>query len=419
MTATTAATANDRPRPPLWVVEGLDVVETRRRILFAVVGLVVLVGIVTTLLAPNLLPPTPLVGAAVALTAILLGLAAALAVDASDLRVRGPRHVGAAGGELVAILPVAPNEEDAAALADAVHEAREDGQSLLLGLAASSPDPSPTLAWTNALGTALARRGVSVLCVDLASGFTDEPGLAEVDAGERKLTEVVSFEPGLALARTGAGRDQREALKALVGLPGKLPRDLDMLLVALPITASRGVVQAARGLDHVLIVAERRETSRVDLIAALDALAAADLRAQVMLLDDRTAARLNAPGQAKVEAGGRDAKERRAAEETDEADASETPASDADTMALHDRADASETPASDADTMALHDRADASETPASDADTAVLPESGETPGTPDETAHTTRIEGVDDARGSQGSDVSDEVGATRRMGTSG
>jgi hypothetical protein len=277
------------------VVEGLDIVESRRRLVLLVTVLAAAIGIAATVLVPDLVPPSPLVGAAVGLAAVLLGLAAGVAADATDLRVRGPRHVGAAGGELVAVLPVEEDAHAADQLAAAVLEAREQGRPLLLGLAASGLDPVATVGWTDALGLAVARTGVSVLRVDLASGRTARPGLAEVEAGTRKLTDVVDFAPGLKLARTGVGDDQRGALRALTALPPKLPRDLDVLLVALPMAASRGVVQAARVLDHVLIVVERGRTSRVDLIAGLDALDAADLQAQVVLLDDRTAARLASP----------------------------------------------------------------------------------------------------------------------------
>jgi hypothetical protein len=293
----TASTPPDRRSgPPLWLVEGLDIVESRRRIVLGVAGLIIVVGLLLALLAPGVLPPTPLVGAAVALAALLIGAAAAVVVDSSDLRVRGPRHVVAAGGELVAVLPVAGDPEAADELATVVLEAREPDRSMLLGLAASSLDIAATLRWTDALGIALARRGVSVLRVDLASGRSDTPGLAEVAAGESRLTEVVDYESGMLLARLGAGGDHRDALAALVDLPAKLPRDLQVLLVALPIAASRGVVQAARGLDHVLVVAERGDTSRVDLIAGLDALRAADLQAQVILLDDLTAGRIASGG---------------------------------------------------------------------------------------------------------------------------
>jgi hypothetical protein len=276
------------------VVEGLDIARLRAVPLRVVIGVLCLVGVVLAIVVPDLVPPTPLVGAAVALAALLLGLAVAVAVDAVDLTIRGPRHVRAAGGELVAILPSEPDPQGAVPLAEAVLEAREgEGQRLLLGLAAAGRDARRCSAWTDALAVALASTGASVLRVDLANGRSERAGLVEVVREGRKLPSVVTFDPDLRLARIGAGHDHSGALEALPTLPTRLPRDLDVLLVALPTAASRQVVAATAALDHVLVVAERDSTSRVDLIAGLDALEAAGIAAQVMLLDDRTAARLS------------------------------------------------------------------------------------------------------------------------------
>jgi hypothetical protein len=282
-----------RSRTPLWVIEGLDIARLRAIPLRVVAGVVVVVGVVLAVVLPDLVPPTALVGAAVGLAALLLGLAVAVAIDAADLTVRGPRHVRAAGGELVAILPADPTPESAMPLAEAVLEAREDGSPrLLLGLAAAGRDARRCAAWTDALAVALARTGASVLRVDLASGRSERPGLVEVVREGRKLPDVVAFDPELRLARIGAGRDHAGALEVLPTLPTRLPRDLDVLLVALPTAASRQVVGATSALEHVLVVAERDTTSRVDLIAGLDALEKGGLAAQVALLDDRTSARL-------------------------------------------------------------------------------------------------------------------------------
>jgi hypothetical protein len=297
MTSSTSSRAERRSHPPLWLVEGLDIVEQRRPVLIAVTLGVVVVGVLLAMLFPGLVPPVPVVGAAVGLAALLLGLAVAIALDAADLRLRGPRHVGAAGGELVAVLPTKAEAEGAATLATAVLEAREPGCPLLLGLAASGRDVRPTAAWTDALATALEAEGVSVLRIDLASGHSRSPGLLEVVRDGVKLVSAVTFGPEPRLARLGAGEDLQAALVALSSLPGRLPRDLDVLLVALPMAASRQVVDAVRSLDHVLIVAQRDRTSRVELIAGLDALEAAGTRAQVALLDDRTAARLASPSE--------------------------------------------------------------------------------------------------------------------------
>ncbi|HSK23152.1 MAG TPA: hypothetical protein VK906_08255, partial [Egicoccus sp.] len=221
------------------------------------------------------------------------GLAVALAADTADLTLRGPRHVRAAGGELVAVVPADVDPAAADTLAEAVLDAREAGGKLILGLAAAGRDARHTAELTDALAVAIARRGASVLRLDLATGRSERPGLIEVLRHGHRLADTVEFEPGdLELARLGPGRDLAAAMDALPELPGRLPRDLDVLLVALPTAASRPSIRAATSLDHVLVVAERDLTSRVDLIAGLDALEAVGLDAQVVLLDDVTAARL-------------------------------------------------------------------------------------------------------------------------------
>ncbi len=286
----------DRPsHPPLWLVEGLDIV-SRKWVLLAVVTAVVLVlGAIVAMVLPQVVPPTPAVGAAIGLAGLLLGLAAAVASDATDLVVRGPRHVAAAGGELVAVLPRDPSVAAAGPLASAVLEVREPGVPLLLAFATASRDARRSSAWTDAIARSLVAEGVGVLRVDLASGRSEHPGLVEVVRDGTRLADAVTFEPGVKLAQLSAGRDHADALAALTELPGRLPRDLDIMLVSLPTAASRSVVAAAAALDHVLIIVERDRTSRVDLIASLDALEAAGTHAQVVLLDTSTAMRLAPP----------------------------------------------------------------------------------------------------------------------------
>ena len=296
---------SERPsHPPLWLVEGLDIVHRKRLLLAAVVVAVVVLGALFAVLFPGVMPRTPEVGAAIGLAALLLGLAAAVATDATDLVVRGPRHVAAAGGELVAVLPREPSVAAAGPLAAAVLEVREPGVPLLLALATAGRDARRSNSWTDAIARALVAEGVGVLRVDLASGRSEQPGLVEVVRDGLRLADAVTFEPGLKLAHLTAGHDHGEALLALTELPGRLPRDLDIMLVSLPTVASRSVVSAATALDHVLVVVERDRTSRVDLIASLDALEAAGTHAQAVLLDTQTALRLAPPVEATPETPG-------------------------------------------------------------------------------------------------------------------
>jgi hypothetical protein len=247
------------------------------------------------------MPRTPEVGAAIGLAALLLGLAAAVATDATDLIVRGPRHVAAAGGELVAVLPRDPSVAAAGPLATAVLEVREPGVPLLLALATAGRDARRSNAWTDAIARALVSEGVGVLASIWPRGAPTRRAWSRWSATDVRLADAVSFEPGLKLAQLSAGRDHADALVALTELPGRLPRDLDIMLVSLPTAASRSVVAAATALDHVLVVVERDRTSRVDLIASLDALEAAGTHAQAVLLDTQTALRLAPPVEAAPE----------------------------------------------------------------------------------------------------------------------
>ncbi len=280
-------------RVPLWIVEGLDIAEQRRVVLLGVAVGLSAVGAVLSVFAPGIVPPRALVGAAVGVAALLLGYAAAVAVDAADLTVWGPRHVRAAGGEVVAIVPTEATLADARPLARAVLDAREDDERVLLGLAAAGREHQLVSAWSEVLATALAEEGVSVLFVDLAAGRSDGPGLYEVMEQGLRIGAVAEIDEQLLLARLGAGSDLAGALAAVRSLPERLPRDLDVLLLSLPTAASREVVEAAAAaLDHVLVVAERGMTARVDLIAALDALEVTGTSAQAVLADDPTVSRM-------------------------------------------------------------------------------------------------------------------------------
>ena len=172
-TAHAASADARRPLPPLWFVELLDVLGRRGGVAVAVAALLAAFGLIWSLAAPALVPPRPLVGALVGVTALAVGLALALALDALDVRVRGPRHVRSSGGELVALLPEVATPREARDLADAVRAVHAPGTTLHLGLAPVAEDLTSAAAWTRALAEALADSGASVLLIDLAAGSTD------------------------------------------------------------------------------------------------------------------------------------------------------------------------------------------------------------------------------------------------------
>jgi hypothetical protein len=274
--------------PPLWAVELLDVLGRRGRLALATSAVLAVLGTLVSLVSPGLVPPRAFVGGLVGVTALAVGLALALALDALDVRVRGPRHVRSSGGELVALLPETATTFDVADLATAVRSVQAPGSTLHLGLAPVGSDTASAVSWTRALGEALADDGASVLIVDLAAGSTDTAGILEVVRDRKPLGDVVTYDDGRSLAVAGPGADRLKALQALVTFPSVLPTDVDVLLIALPQIVTRSAVNASRVLDQVLFVAEANLTSRVELMASLDALRVAGCAPQVVLIDGGT-----------------------------------------------------------------------------------------------------------------------------------
>lgn len=274
----------DRPRRrPAWVEEVADVIDGRRWLALGVAVVVSLVGIVTAVAAPHLLPATPLVGAAVGLAACLLAVAAAVAVDAADPTVRGERHVRAAGASLAAtVLGSEPSNE----LVDWAEQHIRGTDGLRLALASAGGSSSRTGELTDRLGAVLARRGWRVLVVDLSREHAERAGAAEVCRAEVRLSQAVELHPSLNLARLGSGRGFETALHEFPALAARLPRDVDTMLVALPNIRRPGVLPAAAAADRALALTEEGATTRVDLIAALDALDEARVPSDVVLLRD-------------------------------------------------------------------------------------------------------------------------------------
>ena len=277
-----------RALPPLWSVELLDVLGRRGRLAVVVASALTGLALAAAAIAPAVVPPLALVGVLVAITALAVGMALALALDALDVRIRGPRHVRSSGGELVALLPEIATASDVRDLAIAVRAVQVPGTTLHLGLAPVGEDLTSCAAWTRALAESLADGGASVLLVDIANGATDGPGITEVVRERTSLSDVVTYDDDRSLAVVGPGSDRIQALQALVTLTSVLPSDVDVLLVALPQIVTRSAVNASRVLDQVLFVAEANLSSRVELMASLDALRVAGCSPQVVLVDAGT-----------------------------------------------------------------------------------------------------------------------------------
>lgn len=276
------ASAPSSDRLPPWLAEALDVLSARRRLVVATaIGLVLLGGIVALLL-PSVLPAQAIVGAAVGLASALLATALALALDASDLVVRGTRHVHAAGGTVD--VRVGRQHDDVGPLLAAVARHAPDGQ-VRVALSPASRTAGVPGARAAALAEALARTGRKVLLTDLTRGGTPAAGLSDVIAGSRSLAEVVRFEQELYLARLAVGSDPDTAIGGFAAWAESLPSDLEVLVAALPPLADRGVLGAAGAMDLTLVLVEVDRTERVDLIASLDAVDASHLTSELVLVD--------------------------------------------------------------------------------------------------------------------------------------
>ncbi len=303
-------------RLPDWLAEALDVLSARRRLVVATAVGLVLFGAIVALVAPSILPPRAVVGAAVGVAAALLSTALALALDASDLVVRGARHVRAAGGTVD--VRVGRQHDDVGPLLAAV--ARHAGAGpLRVALAPASRSAGVPGARAAALAEALARTGRKVLLTDLTRGGSPAAGLSDVITGTRTLSEVVRFEQELYLARLAVGSDPDVAIRGFAGWVDGLPSDLEVLVAALPPLAEPGVLAASASLDATLVLVEVGRTERVDLIASLDAVDAAHLTCEVVLVDpERTAALASPPVDEGVPAGHPDEP---VAEDVEQADA--------------------------------------------------------------------------------------------------
>lgn len=279
---TPPASPSSSDRLPGWLAEALDVLVARRRVVVATAVGILLVGAIVALVAPSILPPSAVVGAAVGIAAALLATALALAMDASDLVVRGARHVRAAGGSVDVV--VGRQHDDVGPLLAAVSRHASGGR-IRIALSAASRTAGVPGVRAAALAEAIARTGRKVLLTDLSRGGTPAAGLSDVISGGRSLAEVVRFEHELYLARLAVGSDPDAAIGGFAGWVRGLPSDLEVLVAALPPLAENGVLAAAGAMDVTLVLVEVDRTERVDLIASLDAVDASGLTSELVLVD--------------------------------------------------------------------------------------------------------------------------------------
>lgn len=268
-----------------------EVIRRRRAVVLAAFGVVVTSAALVAAFAPDVVRLTAQSGALTATAGLLAGLLAAGIGDATDARIFGARHVRGTGGELIATIPSTPSTHALAGVLAALAKVRADrieiDAVLRVGVADASAQTHHAAAWTSAIATACANQGERVLEVALATDATNALGVLDVVRDNVPLTVAAQrMSQDMQHARLEAGPNRIQALELLPQLTATLPRNLDTYLVGLPLAASRPVVGAVSRLDVVLVIAEYARTSRVELIAGLDAIESVGVMTQVLLVDD-------------------------------------------------------------------------------------------------------------------------------------
>lgn len=261
-------------KTPTWLTELSEIVELRRSVVVGVSLAVAGLGMVLAVVAPGLVPARPLVGLVLGFAAVMLGVAAGLALDSADLVLRGARHVRTAGADLLAHGP----------------RALDDAVPAITSVRVMTIVPASSRVEVDArdLGRQAAQAGHHVLLLDLGPGAPSGPGACEVVRRDLRLSEVVQFEDS-GLALVGPGGDPAYAFESIATLLERLPEDVETLLVALPPLSQRGSLSAAQAVGEAVVLAQQDQTTRVELIATLDALESAGVGARVILVEDTAA----------------------------------------------------------------------------------------------------------------------------------
>lgn len=257
----------------------IEALQLRRLVALSTALGVVVLGLALSYLFPNVIPPHPLVGAAVGLAALTIGIVAAVAADAGDEIVRGARHVLATGAAVAAEGPGALDQLEAWA-----EEQAAGAPQISIAVVGAGTGAPQTAAIAEAIGYALASAGRRVLVADLAEEHGDEPGLAEVGRGEVKLSKAVTFETDVDLARVRSGTPLTDALVTLPRIAPRLVGDVEVLVSALPGLRQPATLLGATAAGRSLLVAVAGTTTRVDVIAGIQALDAAQAPADVVIL---------------------------------------------------------------------------------------------------------------------------------------
>jgi hypothetical protein len=219
----------------------------------------------------------------------LLATAVAVAVDAGDSYVRGPRHVRATGAVLAGWVPPPGGPQALGSLVRDLNRAYAAHGGQRVWFVPTTDAAVDVVVTADALATGLCQVGRRVLLVDLVS-VASEPGLSDVVRGTHSLGEVVRFDPELLLARVGSGAEPDAALQHVSAVIDRAPGDVDVLIVALPAVDRPGVLAAVASSPEAYLLARAGTTGRVELLAGLEALESAGTEVSVVLIDDEAPA---------------------------------------------------------------------------------------------------------------------------------
>ncbi len=268
-----------------WVHELSETLLQRRELAVRVALGVAIVGVLLAVV--GILPATPLVGFAVGVGACIAALATVLAVDTGEITVHNARHVRSSGSTVRASVVRDSGREQCTELAHTF----ATGQRLIIGVTVPSRAQDDSSAVALGLASTFARDGQRTLLMDLVDTTrVSVDGASEVAAGTARFATTVEFDADLSLARISAGRRPELALSGLKGLVERLPSDIETLIVALPGLQSPAVIEACGALGNLLVLVDAGRTTRVDLIATLNAADATGVTCEVVLVEDVTAA---------------------------------------------------------------------------------------------------------------------------------
>lgn len=244
-----------------------EMVVLRQRAVLAAAGAVVVIALLLTLVAPGVVPGGVVTGLVVGLLALAAGLAAAFVVHRQDRVLRSRMQARWDGLSVLAwVASLDDGREAEPVVLEMLGRVRSDRvhRRLFVEGGGDARGAAEVIAHEAAVA------GRSVLLVDLTD-VGDAVGIAGVAEEGVRLSDVVTFEPELQLARVGAGRRVDDAVEETVGQLERERSDLDLMLVVAPpeLELRRPLLRAVDAATLVVSANARRRRSVEDAVREL------------------------------------------------------------------------------------------------------------------------------------------------------